>query len=424
MSNVTIQKRGKFYQYKFEIAKIDGKRKFLSKSGFKTKSEAEKEGIIAYNNYLNTGNSFSVSDMSYSDFLDYWIEKYCYVNLKYHTIEAYQSIIKNHIKPNIGFYRLSQITRAMLQEFINQIYINKSFSKNFLNNIKKVIKCSMNYAYEYDYIKINPAIGLKLPKYDIPPKDPAHIFTNEEINMILERFKNNHCVYYAFLTAYCTGLRIAEVFALTWDDIDFENKIIKVKHNVYAKNKDNKGKWYIGDTKTETGERQIYICNTLLKILEGYKQRQTINKKRCGTDYYSHYLEEVKNKYGKITEYRIIEVRGKVRLSNKINLVFVNKKGKYSGTDSIRYPFKIIHNEFGLNNCRFYDLRGTYATKILHGGAEIRDVADLLGHSKIETTENYYISSTEETRKKANEFLEKTIQSDVINKIINFEEFL
>ena len=154
MSNVTIQKRGKFYQYKFEIAKVDGKRKFISKSGFKTKTEAEKEGILAYNDYLNTGSSFSVSDISYADFLDYWIENYCYVNLKYHTIEAYQNIIKNHIKPNIGFYRLSQITRAMLQEFINNIYIKKSFSKNFLNNIKKVIKCSMNYAYEYDYIKI------------------------------------------------------------------------------------------------------------------------------------------------------------------------------------------------------------------------------------------------------------------------------
>ena len=45
MSNVTIQKRGKYYQYKFETAKIDGKRKFASKSGFRTKAEAEKEGI-------------------------------------------------------------------------------------------------------------------------------------------------------------------------------------------------------------------------------------------------------------------------------------------------------------------------------------------------------------------------------------------
>ncbi len=84
MSNVTIQKGGNFYQYKLEIAKVDGKRKVLSKLGFKTKSEAEKEGIIAYSDYLNTGNLFSSSDISYSDFLDYWLENYCYINLKYH----------------------------------------------------------------------------------------------------------------------------------------------------------------------------------------------------------------------------------------------------------------------------------------------------------------------------------------------------
>lgn len=75
MSNVTIQKRGKYYQYKFETAKIDGKRKFSSKSGFRTKAEAEKEGIKAYNEYMNTGHDFTPSDMSYSDLLDYWLEK-------------------------------------------------------------------------------------------------------------------------------------------------------------------------------------------------------------------------------------------------------------------------------------------------------------------------------------------------------------
>ncbi len=124
------------------------------------------------------------------------------IKISYHRrIQQYN---KKSCKTNIGCFRLSQITKATLQEFINKIYINKSFSKNFLNNIKKVLKGSFNFAYEYDFIKTNPAIGLKLPKYDIPPKDPAHIFTNEEINIILERFKNNHCVYYAFLTAYCT----------------------------------------------------------------------------------------------------------------------------------------------------------------------------------------------------------------------------
>ena len=85
-------------------------------------------------------------------------------------------------------------------------------------------------------------IGLKLPKYDIPPNDPAHIFTNEEINIILDRFKNNHCIYYAFLTAYCTGLRVAEVFALTWNDIDFRNKTISVNKNILKKNQAGRNK--------------------------------------------------------------------------------------------------------------------------------------------------------------------------------------
>jgi len=109
MSNVTIQKRGKYYQYKFEIAKVDGKRKFLSKSGFKTKAEAEKEGIIAYNAYINTGHDFEPSDMSYSDLLDYWIQNYCEVNLKYNTRRTYKTIMEKYLKPELGKYRLSSL---------------------------------------------------------------------------------------------------------------------------------------------------------------------------------------------------------------------------------------------------------------------------------------------------------------------------
>ena len=101
-------------------------------------------------------------------------------------------------------------------------------------------------------------------------------------------------------------------------------------------------------------------------------------------------------------------------------MVFTKNNGLYVGTDIIKYPFKIIHNELRIKNCRFYDLRGSYATKILRNGAEIRDVADILGHSRIETTENYYIASSEKTRKEANNILEKIIQADVIYEVINY----
>ena len=74
-----------------------------------------------------------------------------------------------------------------------------------------------------------------------------------------------------------------------------------------------------------------------------------------------------------------------------------------------------------LLKCRFYDLRGSYATRILTNGVEIRDVADILGHRNIETTENYYISSTEDSRKRANSVFEEITQSSIINEIIKYK---
>lgn len=145
MSNVTIQKRGKYYQYKFETAKIDGKRKFSSKSGFRTKAEAEKEGIKAYNEYMNTGHDFTPSDMSYSDLLDYWLEKHCYINLKYHTIEAYSSIIKNHIKPNIGHFRISQITRSTLQELTYDQFVE------LVGGVEGTLKSKNSSSLKYEW---------------------------------------------------------------------------------------------------------------------------------------------------------------------------------------------------------------------------------------------------------------------------------
>ena len=275
MARVNVQKRGKVYQYRFEVASIGGKRKYINKSGFKSKNEALEAGMKAYNNYLNTGKDFTPNTISYSDYLDYWMKQYCEINLKYHTIQAYSNIIKNHIKPGLGAYRLSQITASTLQEFVNTIFLEKSFSKNFMKNILKVLKSSFGYAADVvEFIKVNPAIKVKVPKYDVPDEDPAHIFTKEEINMIFSRFKSNHCVYYAFMTAYYTGMRVSEVFALTWDDIDLENKKITVNKNILKKNQAGGTKnrliegratttWYFGTCKTPSSYRTIDIGDTL-----------------------------------------------------------------------------------------------------------------------------------------------------------------
>lgn len=216
-------------------------------------------------------------------------------------------------------------------------------------------------------------------------------------------------------------MRTGEVCALTWDNIDFEKRVINVSHNVYSKVKDDKGRWFLGSTKTINSIRSIYICDTLLIALKNFKNKQDNFKKIYGRNYHNYHLEEVKNKYGKITEYRIVETTRESKSIKQLNLVFTKNDGTYNGTDITRYPYKVIHDELGIKNCRFYDLRGSFATKTLRSGVEIRDVADILGHSKIETTENYYISSSNETMKIACELFEKSTKSEVINKISDYK---
>ena len=163
-------------------------------------------------------------------------------------------------------------------------------------------------------------------------------------------------------------MRTSEVFALTWDDIDLDNRIIKINKTVYAKDKEENGRWYLGTTKTISSSREIYICDTLYSVLSNYKKIQIKYKKEYGKNYKRYILKEVKNKYGKLVEYKVIESRSRTK---KIQMVFTRKDGIYSGIDIIRYPFKIIHHELGIN-CRFYDLRGSFVTISLRNGCEIK----------------------------------------------------
>ena len=408
MANLRVVKRGNVYQYQFEIAKVNGKRKYISKSGFKTKALAREEGLKAYNEYENKGSKVIVKDMSYSDFLDYWIENYAKINLKYSTIVSYCNIIKNHIKPRIGHYRLSKIDTKLLQEMMNKIYVECSLSKNFIASILKVIKGSFKYAcYTLNYINYDPAERVHAPKYNTVEKDPVHIFTKEEIETILERFKDTHSIYYSFLTAYYTGLRVSEVYGLTWDCIDFEKKTITINKNIIKKNQLGLPKrknitkghtttvWYYGNCKNKQSNRTISIGDTLVKALKAYKKEQEENRKFYGDSYLLHYEKRVINNYTNKPEIKILDAKAELEVGLKeAELVFVKDNGQFLGTDTPKYAFKVIHYELGIN-ARFHDFRDTHATRLIENGADIKAVSKRLGHSTINTTYNIYVRVTE-----------------------------
>ncbi len=354
---VSVRKRGKVYEYRFEIATVEGTRKWISKSGYPTRQEAFKEGAKAFNDFYYNGTKTQLREkMSYADFLDYWIDTYASFNLHYSTTISYINIIKNHVKPRI----------------------------------------------------------------DKIQSDPAHIFTQEEFERILDRFKGTHSIYYAFLTAYYTGMRVSEVYGLTWDCIDFDKKTLTINKNIIKKNQyglpkrksitkgHSVGVWYYGDCKNPQSRRTISIGDTLIKALKEYKQEQEENRKFYGDSYLCYYEKKVLNEITNREEIKLLEAKAELGVGLKeAQLVFVKENGQFLGTDSPKYAFKVIHYELGIN-CRFHDFRDTHATRLIESGADIKAVSKRLGHSTIQTTYNIYVRVTNK------------MESDTVDK---FEEY-
>lgn len=438
-----LDKNGKVkppnWEYRFEGAKVDGKRKHISKAGFKTKKEAEIAGTKAMAEYNNAGIHFEPAEISVSDYLDYWLDNYCKMNIADSTYTAYKNIINKHLKPRLGHYKLKAVTTLALQEQINDIAVKQAFTKSFMKNILKVLKGSFKYAYvTARLIQTNPAEYVALPNLS-PDADAEEIIilTKENVNRILERFKNSPNTYYAILTAYYTGLRVSEVYGLTWDCVDFEKKQITINKIAKKIEKDGKvsdgkrkrgirGKsttrWYFGACKTSSSYRTIDIGDTLLNALKEYKAWQEKNEEEYANLYTTHYLkDEITETNRKVK--RIISVQD---MDFEIPLertypVFIKENGTFQGADTIKYASKVINCELGID-FNFHALRHTHATMLIEAGVPVKAVSDRLGHGNIRTTLETYVHTTDSMKVEVVDKFETLGSLDAEAKVLNFND--
>ncbi len=382
MAKLLLSKIGKTWQYKFEAAKINGKRQRINKSGFKTKSEASRAGTLAMSEYYQSGLNFTPVEMSFSDFLDDWIESYCKMNLKITTIANYRKRIEKHIKPALGIYKLQYISPSILQKFIND-KAKENYSRNTLSVLKGVLSGSLNYAVSQGLIRCNPMSNVRLPSLrseSIHSRTSPHVYISpDKIKEIFERFPEGASTHIPMMTGYKGGLRIGEAFALIWDDIHFQTNTICVNRQIQWNAADKA--WYLSTPKYNS-YREIDMDPDYMKLLWAENEKQ----KRAREYYGERYVVYYEDKDRKLNT----QCNGK-----EICLVCIREDGTYITPRTMQHTSSIIQHQIGFSDFTYHSFRHTHATLLAENRAPLNYLRQRLGHQNLQVTMKYYMHLTE-----------------------------
>lgn len=385
----SVRKRGKKWYYYFDIGTIDGKRKRIERVGGNTKKEALESLRKALCEYDGSGSYIEESKIMFADFLDYWLEHYVKINCKYLTHRNYTNIVKVHLKPALGMYKLKAITPAILQTYLNNLQ-KEGYAKTSVDNFKGVLSNIFKYAvYPMQYLKENPMQYVKTPKYDLKKENKLKIISLDDYKRILNRFPEGHKLNIPIQIAFHTGLRAAEVCGLTWDNINFKEKTLTVDKILLTK---DGGENELQTPKTKSSYRTIAIGDTLLNVLKQHKKKQMENRLKYGEFY-------IDNKNIDYKDYQTAKESG---------FICKSENGEIVTTLSVRHLSQVVNKQLKIP-FSFHSLRHTHATMLIEAGANMKDVQERLGHSRLSTTMDTYSHVTEKMKRDTVDIFENII---------------
>lgn len=309
----------------------------------------------------------------YKDWIYEWlIEKKDYI--KESTYANYSNNIFNHIIPKLGNYHLNQINHKIIQDFLLELSKNGrkdntgGLSEKTIKDITIIVKGSIKKAINENKIKYIE-LSFNYPKDN---KDKSiYILTKHEQNKITNYVLNN-CTSknIGLLISLYSGIRIGELCALQWKDVDFKNNkltISKTIQRIYIKDKDNNiSKIIVSTPKTKNANREIPINKDFLEILKKLK-------------------------------------------SEKDNYVLSNTS-KYVEPRTYRKHFNKVLRKLKIKQFNFHSLRHTFATNCISLGCDYKTVSELLGHANVNITLNLYVHPRYSQKKKCIDLISKIFQ--------------
>ena len=348
-----------------------------TKKGVKIKA---REAVNAF-----AANGYSVKEKptitTYRELVALWWESYKNT-IKPNSQQSMEGIVRLHILPVFGDYKLDKLTTPIIQQQVNKwadkankgekgAYANYSF----LNNINRRI---LQYGVTMQAIQHNPARDVIIPRKQQNKEHKVKFFSNQELKQFLDYLDNldlssyeNLFDYVLYKTLLASGCRIGEALALEWSDIDLKKGIISVSKTLNRYQETN-------TPKSKAGLREIDIDKATVSLLKQYKKRQQIQSWQLG---------------------------------RSEGIVFTPFTTKYAYACLLRKRLQGHFKSAGVPDISFHGFRHTHATIMLYAGIEAKDLQYRLGHSNISMTLNTYVHATKEGAKKAVSIFESAISN-------------
>ena len=348
-----------------------------TKKGVKIKA---RETVNAF-----AANGYSVKEKptitTYRELVALWWESYNNT-IKPNSQQSMEGIVRLHILPVFGDYKLDKLTTPIIQQQVNKwadkankgekgAYANYSF----LNNINRRI---LQYGVTMQVIQHNPARDVIIPRKQQNKEHKVKFFSNQELKQFLGYLDNldlssyeNFFDYVLYKTLLASGCRIGEALALEWSDIDLKKGIISISKTLNRYQETN-------TPKSKAGLREVDIDTATVALLKEYKKRQQIQAWQLG---------------------------------RSEGIVFTPFTTKYSYACLLRKRLQGHFKSAGVPDISFHGFRHTHATIMLYAGIEAKDLQYRLGHSNISMTLNTYVHATKEGAKKAISIFESAISN-------------
>jgi len=296
------------------------------------------------------------TNMLLSDWLRIWLAD-MRGTVKQSSYQTYLALVRNHVLPELGSLALSQLTAETILDFSDRLAL-LGLSASTIRSACRLVSASLRYAQEEGYIAKNPCRKLKIP---VEPTKNQRVLTGEEQKKVGAAAQESSEL--PILLAAYTGMRLGEICALRWTDVDWEKGTVCVCRTAQRIRRSEGGTILIVDTPKSVRSRRVLPVPAFLLAL--LKQRRGAGQ----------------NGYIFGTELRPAEPR------------------------TVQRRFQSLLKYVGVTGVHFHTLRHSFATQLIELGVDIKTVSSLLGHSSARTTLDFYAHSRMETQRAAVERL-------------------